>query len=213
MAGFHIGEWRSVFLAAAGGARSRLACPGPPETRGNRSDDRGGPRRAITFAPISCRTVIARRPSPRPWAAWPAGRKILLARADRGRTLLKDELEQLADVDQVAVYHNADVESLPESIVERILDGTVDWITLTSSAITERLHELLPEPARRRIGREVRLASLSPVTSATAARLGWSVAVEATEFTWDGLVDALVTRIAADRRELSRRPRRRLLPR
>ena len=37
-----------------------------------------------------------------------AGRKILLARADRGRTLLKDELEQLADVDQVAVYHNAD---------------------------------------------------------------------------------------------------------
>ena len=39
-----------------------------------------------------------------------AGRKILLARADRGRTLLKDELEQLADVDQVAVYHNADVD-------------------------------------------------------------------------------------------------------
>ena len=71
-----------------------------------------------------------------------SGRKILLARADRGRTLLKDELEQLADVDQVAVYHNADVESLPDAIVERILDGTVDWITLTSSAITERLHEL-----------------------------------------------------------------------
>ena len=90
------------------------------------------------------------------------------------------------------------LESLPEPIIERILDGTVDWITLTSSAITERLHELLPEPARRRIGREVRLASLSPVTSATAARLGWSVAVEATEFTWDGLVDALVTEIAAD---------------
>ena len=132
------------------------------------------------------------------------GRKILLARADRGRTLLKDELALLADVDQVAVYHNADVESLPDSIVERILDGTVDWITLTSSAITERLHELLPELARRRIGREVRVASLSPVTSATALRLGWTVAVEATEFTWDGLVDALVEQIASDRRELPR---------
>ena len=107
----------------------------------------------------------------------------------------------------MAVYHNADAESLPESIVERILDGTVDWITLTSSAITERLHELLPEPARRRIGREVRLASLSPVTSATAARLGWSVAVEATEFTWDGLVDALVKQIAADRRRTLEPPR------
>jgi uroporphyrinogen III methyltransferase / synthase len=132
------------------------------------------------------------------------GCKILLARADRGRTLLKDELERLADVDQVAVYHNADVAALPEPIVERIVDGTVDWITLTSSAITERLHGLLPEAARRRVGREVRLASLSPVTSATAARLGWSVAVEATEFTWDGLVDALVAHVAADQREQSK---------
>jgi len=129
------------------------------------------------------------------------GRRILLARADRGRTLLKDELEQLADVDQVAVYHNTDAESLPDSITRRIMGGTVDWITLTSSAITERLHELLPEPARRRLGRQVRLASLSPVTSATAARLGWSIAAEAAEFTWDGLVQALVDRITADRHE------------
>ena len=133
-----------------------------------------------------------------------SGSRILLARADRGRALLKDELEQLADVDQVAVYHNADAESLPDSIVERILDGTVDWITVTSSAITERLHALLPETARRRIGREVRVASLSPVTTATAVRLGWNVAVEATEFTWDGLVNALVKQIASDRRDLPR---------
>ena len=130
------------------------------------------------------------------------GRRILLARADRGRTLLKDELEKLAIVDQVAVYHNADVDSLSDVVVERILDGTVDWITLTSSAITERLHGLLPDVARRRIGREVRLASLSPVTSATAARFGWDVAVEATQFTWNGLVDALVKRIAEERREM-----------
>ena len=43
----------------------------------------------------------------------------------------------------------------PMPIVERIMDGTVDWITLTSSAITERLHELLPErgsPADRTRG-------------------------------------------------------------
>jgi uroporphyrinogen III methyltransferase / synthase len=129
-----------------------------------------------------------------------SGQKILLARADRGRTLLKDELDQLAAVDQVSVYENLDAESLPDAVIERILDGTVDWITLTSSAITERLHALLPESARRRVGREVRLASLSPVTSATASGLGWDVAVEASEFTWDGLVNALVQRIAEDRR-------------
>jgi uroporphyrinogen III methyltransferase/synthase len=125
------------------------------------------------------------------------GTKILLARADRGRMLLKYELEKLADVDQVAVYRQADVATLPHGIVDRISNATVDWITLTSSAITARLHALLPESAQARVGREVRLASISPVTTETAVRLGWTVSAEASEFTWKGLVEALV---AADQR-------------
>ena len=44
-----------------------------------------------------------------------AGQKILLARADRGRAVLKDELAKVADVDQVAVYRNVDAESLPDA--------------------------------------------------------------------------------------------------
>jgi uroporphyrinogen III methyltransferase / synthase len=128
-----------------------------------------------------------------------AGTKILLARADRGRTILREELAQLADVDQVAVYQNSDAESLPADVVARIRDGTLDWITLTSSAITTRLHELLPEDARQKVGREVRLASISPVTSATAVALGWSVAAEASEFTWEGLIQAIAERTSKDR--------------
>jgi uroporphyrinogen III methyltransferase/synthase len=126
--------------------------------------------------------------------------KILLARADRGRTILKDELQKLADVDQVAVYENRDAESLPEYVVERLQNGTVDWITLTSSAIATRLRDLLPDAARERLGRDVRLASLSPVTTETAMKFGWTVAVEATEYTWDGLVRALVERVSLERR-------------
>ncbi len=68
----------------------------------------------------------------------------------------------------------------------------MDWITLTSSAITERLHALLPESALVRIGQEVKLASLSPVTTATAHKLGWNVATEANPYTWDGLMAALI---------------------
>jgi uroporphyrinogen III methyltransferase/synthase len=126
-----------------------------------------------------------------------AGRRVLLARADRGRTILKDELERIGDVEQVPVYRNADVEALPPDVLERIEAGSVDWITLTSSAIAERLLGLLPGSARDRIGRTIRLASLSPVTSGTIARLGWPVAVEATAYTWDGLVDAIVAKVAA----------------
>jgi uroporphyrinogen III methyltransferase/synthase len=128
-----------------------------------------------------------------------SGKRILLARADRGRTVLREELEHVADVSQVAVYHNADVAELPEGIAARIAEGSVDWITLTSSAIASRLHAMLPEPARDRVGQEIRLASISPVTSETARRLGWDVAVEAEEYTWEGLVRSLVERVAAER--------------
>ncbi len=120
------------------------------------------------------------------------GLRVLLARADRGRSLLKDELNEVAHVEQVAVYRNADAAALPPEVVRRLSEGSVDWITLTSSAIAERLHALLPEEARRRVGREVRLASISPVTTAAAARLGWPVAAEAATYTWDGLVRAIV---------------------
>ena len=128
-----------------------------------------------------------------------AGRRVLLARADRGRAVLREDLERIAQVEQVPVYRNADAAALPPDVAARLAEGSVDWITLTSSAITERLHALLPAEARPRIGREVRLASLSPVTTAAAARLGWEVAVEAAEYTWDGLVRALCDRVAAER--------------
>jgi uroporphyrinogen III methyltransferase/synthase len=126
-----------------------------------------------------------------------AGSRILLARADRGRTILKDELGRLADVDQVAAYRNADAEALPDALVDRILDGSIDWITLTSSAIAARLHALIPEAARQKIGRDVKLASISPITTQAAADLGWTVAAEASTYTWDGVVEAMIRRVAA----------------
>jgi uroporphyrinogen III methyltransferase/synthase len=128
-----------------------------------------------------------------------SGCKVLLARADRGRAVLKAELDKLAEVDQVEVYRNVDAGKLPELVVERITGGTIDWVTITSPAIAARLHELLPQAARDRIGREVRLASLSPVTTEAARSLGWTVAVEADEFTWQGLVRAIVAQVAGER--------------
>ncbi|CAN5855931.1 uroporphyrinogen-III C-methyltransferase [soil metagenome] len=126
-----------------------------------------------------------------------AGQAVLLARADRGRTVLKDELQGIARrVEQVAVYRNADAKALPTEVADRLAEGSSDWITLTSSAITNRLHALLADEARQRIASgQIRLASLSPVTSETARRLGWPIAVEAIESTWDGLRQALVERV------------------
>jgi uroporphyrinogen III methyltransferase / synthase len=127
-----------------------------------------------------------------------AGRRVLLARADRGRALLQDELGRIAHVEQVTTYRNVDAESIPADVLSRIEGGSVDWVTLTSPAIAERFHGLLTDSARSKIGREVRLASLSPVTSAAIERLDWPVAVVAAVHTWDGLVDAITARVAAE---------------
>ena len=48
-----------------------------------------------------------------------------------------------------------------------------------------------------RVGRAIRLASISPVTTEAARRLGWVVAAEAEEYTWEGLVAAVVRAEAA----------------
>ncbi|QEH33216.1 Uroporphyrinogen-III C-methyltransferase [Aquisphaera giovannonii] len=129
-----------------------------------------------------------------------AGCRILLARADRGRVVLREELSRLATVDQVAVYRNGDASVVPAAVLDRIAEGSVDWITLSSSAMAERLHGVLPEEARARIrGGYPRLASISPVTSGAIARLGWPVAAEASTYTWDGLVQAIVAVVSDGR--------------
>ena len=129
-----------------------------------------------------------------------AGRRVLLARADRGRVVLRDMLAKAAHVEQIAVYRNADAPALPVDVATRLAEGSVDWITLTSSAITECLHALLPDSARAAIARgTIRLASLSPVTTEAASRLGWPIAAEATEYNWPGLVDAISRAVQRDR--------------
>ena len=120
------------------------------------------------------------------------GRRVLLARADRGRDVLVEALREVADIELLTVYRNVDAESLPAEVVARIAGGTVDWITLTSPAIARRLHDLLPEAARREVGSRTRLASLSPLTSEAARENGWQVAAEAAEITWGGLIAAIL---------------------
>ncbi len=124
-------------------------------------------------------------------AAVAVGKRVLLARADRGRSLLKDELEAIAHVDQIAVYKNRDATSIDSAVIERIDDGTIDWVVLTSSAIARRFLELLPESTRSRIKGNVRIATISPVTSATVRELGFEVDLEASTYTWEGIVQAL----------------------
>jgi len=129
-----------------------------------------------------------------------AGKKILWARASRGRDVLPRELEQAgAEVVQLVVYQNVDQESLPEPARKAIAGDELDWIGLSSPSIARSIAELLPASARARIGSTIRIASISPVTSAAAREAGLQVHAEASTYTWDGIFEA-IERAMTDRR-------------
>jgi uroporphyrinogen III methyltransferase / synthase len=122
-----------------------------------------------------------------------SGKRVLWARADRGRDVLPVELKKAgAEVETVVVYRNVDLPALAPVELGRLERGELDWIALGSPSIAESLHALCTETARRQLGLRTRLASISPVTTARAKQLGLTIAAEATEYTWDGLLDAIV---------------------
>jgi uroporphyrinogen III methyltransferase/synthase len=123
-----------------------------------------------------------------------AGQRVLLARADRGRELLREQLETVAEVEQISLYSQVDCVEAAADILDALKRGEIDYITLTSSNIARSLDRHLDEETRAQIraGR-VHLVSISPVTSATIRELGLPVAAEAREYSAEGVAQAILT--------------------
>ena len=63
---------------------------------------------------------------------------------------------------------------------------------VSSPAIARQVARLMPVDARPHLGVSVRVASISSVTSAAGQEAGLPVTIEATEFTWQGILAAIV---------------------
>lgn len=119
--------------------------------------------------------------------AAPRGR-FLLARASRGREVLREQLTAVgALVDQVVVYTSSDLAEPDPLVAKDLAGGRMHWVTVTSSAIARNLVRLFGPHLR-----QTRLATISPITSATLRDLGYEPAAEARAYTVDGLVAAIV---------------------
>lgn len=119
-------------------------------------------------------------------------RRVLWARADRVRDVLRAELTAAgAHLDEVVVYRHRDLDAWPTELIERLNLGHVDWIGVSSPAIARNVARLLPEPARSLLGARIRIASISPVTSAACQAVGLPVSAEAAEHTWEGILAAI----------------------
>lgn len=122
-----------------------------------------------------------------------AGKRVLWARASRGRDVIPHELEAAgAAVRELVVYRNEDAESLPARAVAVVEAGEVDWIGLSSPSIARQLATLLTSEMRKHLGTSTRLVAISPVTQAAAEEAGLPVSVTATEYTWNGIFDAIL---------------------
>ena len=121
-----------------------------------------------------------------------AGRRVLWARASRGRDVLPAALRAAgAEFHELVVYRNEDVESFPPDQLGRIESGEIDWIALSSPSIARGFKRLLSPAALKQVGRQIKLASISPVTSEAARECGLPIAAEATTYTWDGIFAAI----------------------
>jgi uroporphyrinogen III methyltransferase/synthase len=115
------------------------------------------------------------------------GNRFLLCRASRGREVLAEQLQAAgAEIHQIVVYESRDVTSPDDQTADALADGKIDWITVTSSAIARSIVAMFGNGLHKS-----RLASISPVTSATLSELGFPPHAEATEYTTAGVIDAM----------------------
>jgi len=117
----------------------------------------------------------------------PGTARFLLVRANRGRDLMRRELEALGHVvTEVPAYSSEPIETLDAASTAAIDQSPVDWITVTSSLIAESAVRLFGQRIR-----QWRIASLSPITTAALRSHGIAPTVEAAEATADSLVAAM----------------------
>jgi uroporphyrinogen III methyltransferase/synthase len=180
-----------ALLHTGGDARAfgaaRIAAIGPATARalaehGLRADLVAAEFRGESLAAEMVEVIRATGISPR----------ILISRAARARDVLPEALRGAGHrVDVVAAYetHAAPREAFValESDLEQ---GRLDAVTFTSSSTVSSLCDGLGPRAAERLAR-VRVATIGPVTTATARERGLRVDVTAAEYTVPGLVRAL----------------------
>jgi len=121
------------------------------------------------------------------------GARVLVPRAEQAREVLPEGLRQAgARVDVVSVYRTvADKPANTREIIEDLLAGSIAMVTFTSSSTAANFVRAVGAKRIKRIAEKTRFASIGPITSQTLRKYGLQPAVEARDYTIDGLVAAI----------------------
>jgi uroporphyrinogen III methyltransferase / synthase len=137
--------------------------------------------------------------------------RVLLPRAAATRDVLVTGLRRLgAQVTEVPAYATRRAEAGTARLREALAAGTIDAVTFTSSSTARNFAELFTEDERREWLTRAIVASIGPITAATAAEYGMQTDVMPSEYTIPALARALAEHFARVPRGGGRRTRRSL---
>ncbi|MGH7325244.1 MAG: uroporphyrinogen-III synthase [Candidatus Rokuibacteriota bacterium] len=118
--------------------------------------------------------------------------RVLLPRAAQTRDVLTQELARLgAAVTEVPAYTTRRVEASAARLREALAAGAVDAVTFTSSSTARNFAELFTDAERRTWLARVIVASIGPITAATAAEYGLTTHVMPREYMIPALARAI----------------------
>lgn len=125
------------------------------------------------------------------------GQQVLLPRADIARKVLPESLISLgAQVEEVVAYQTVEGQGDATMMRDMLQKKAIQMITFTSSSTVRNFVRLLGEDALPDLLEGVTLACIGPITADTAKELHLPVHVVASQYTIDGLVEAIVSQCA-----------------
>ena len=126
------------------------------------------------------------------------GKRVLLVRADRGRDLIRTQLTLAgARVESIVAYRQIDLSEPDEEVMRRLRGGSIRWAMLSSSKTAQGFLAWLRGDSTMTVTKGVGLVTISPLTSQAVREAGFEVTVEADEYTFDGMIEALVDRVTS----------------
>lgn len=121
------------------------------------------------------------------------GKRILIARANRGRQILVETLSAVAsEVTQVTVYRQVDRLQPSAATAELLREGKIDVVLLSSSNMASGFFRWLDETSAQHVRQRTRLISISPITTQRIREEGFEAALEAQSYTLQGMIDVLL---------------------
>lgn len=128
------------------------------------------------------------------------GERVLLPRADIARKILPEALREMgANVNEVTAYRTVAGCERGDGVREMLERKEIQVVTFTSSSTVRNFVDMInaPDPASLLDGATV--ACIGPITADTARELGLKVDVLASEYTIEGLVQAILSHFSANK--------------